>query len=93
MRQKNSRRSIHFFLKKERCAAYEENENLYIKKLGSANQSPDLLEKNEYIAKIMEEKERMNTRMSELERVKREIGREYEDMRYKYMKLGNQNSK
>jgi chaperonin cofactor prefoldin len=66
---------------------------LYIKKLGSANQSPDLIEKNEYIAKIMEEKERMNTRMSELERVKREIGREYEDMRYKYMKLGNQNSK
>lgn len=42
---------------------------------------------------MLEEKRKMDARMAELEKVKKEIGREYEDMRYKYMKLGNQNNK
>ena len=48
---------------------------------------------DEAFQNILNEKEKMQNRMAELEKIKKEIGREYEDMRYKYMKLGNQNSK
>lgn len=78
---------------KKKVTYYEEIEKNYSKKFAHMANSPDLKEKNAEIAKILEEKARMDARMRELEKVKKDIGREYEDMRYKYMKLGNQNTK